>query len=41
MQMLNNLLQRQELSKKLDEMKAKLKVQLNQPRGMIELTIPV
>jgi signal transduction histidine kinase len=41
MQMLNNLLQRQELSKKIDEMKARLKVQLDQPRGMIELTIPV
>jgi ligand-binding sensor domain-containing protein len=41
MQMLNNLLQRQELIKKIDEMKAKLKVQLDQPRGIIKLTIPV
>ena len=41
MQMLNNLLQRQELSKKINETKARLKVQLHQPRGTIELTIPV
>jgi hypothetical protein len=41
MQMLNNLLQRQELAKKLDEMKGRLKSQLDQPGGVIQVTIPV